>query len=142
MCIPLPVLVFEGLGHERRVYLMPHRHFLHHQAVRHHRIGHRQRVRVAQVYLVLAVRHLVVAVLHGDTHLFQREHRLPPEVCALIQRGRQVEVASRVERFRLFGRLQVEVFHLRANLELVALLRRALQSHLQNIAGVALERLP
>ena len=138
---PAPVLVLERFGHERGVDLLAHRHFLHHLPVGHHRVGHRQRIRVAQVYLVLTVSHLVMAVLHGDAHLFQREHRLPPQVGALVQRRGEVEVAARVERLRLLGRLQVEVLHLRAHLELVALLGRALQGHFQDVARVSLERL-
>ena len=45
------------------------------EADRHDRVGHRQRVGVAQVDLVLARRVLVLRVLDGDAHVLEGEHR-------------------------------------------------------------------
>ena len=59
----------ERLGHERRPHTVVERDLLDDVAERHHVVGHRQRVGVAQVDLLLAGRALVVAELHRDAHL-------------------------------------------------------------------------
>ena len=52
------------------------RDLLHDEPERHHVVGHRERVGVAQVDLVLARAELVEAVLDRDAHRLEREDRL------------------------------------------------------------------
>ena len=68
-------------------------------AERHHVVGHRQRVGVAQVDLLLARRALVVAELHRDAHLFERVDGVAAKVGCGIVHG-LVEVAAVVGRHR------------------------------------------
>ncbi len=64
-----PGIFGERLGHERRPHTLVEGDLLDDVAERHHVVGHRQRVGVAQVDLLLAGRALVVAELHRDAHL-------------------------------------------------------------------------
>ena len=138
--MPRAVLAGERLRHERRVDAVRQRDFLHDEAVRHGVVGHRQRVGVAQVDLVLARRDLVVAELDADAHLLERHDRLAAQVAGDVER-RQVEVAALVEAApAAVRRLEVEVLQLRADVERVAEVRRALELPLQHEARVALER--
>ena len=87
---------------------------------------------------MLAGRHLVVAGLHGDAHLLQREDGLATEVGGGVQRG-QVEVAAAVQGCRAFGVGEVEVLQLGPNVESEAQVGGPLKVALQDIARVALE---
>ena len=61
----------ERLGHERGPHAFSECDLFHQVAERHHVIGHRQRVGVAQVDLLLARSSLMVAELHRDAHLLK-----------------------------------------------------------------------
>ena len=75
----------------------------HDQPERHHAVGHRQRVGVAQVDLLLARRVLVEAVLDRDAHRLERADRLLAQRPGDVVR-REVEEAALVERLRAAGR--------------------------------------
>ena len=130
----------DRLGHERGVHAELARDALHHHAERHHVVGHRQRVGVAQVDLVLARTVLVERVLDGDAHRLEREDRAAAELVGLVGVG-EVEEAGVVERDRIRGRLEVEVLDLGAGEERVPVLARLLEVAAQHDAGVAVERL-
>ena len=83
----------ERLGHERRPDAVVERDLLDHVPERHHVVGHRQRVGVAQVDLLLAGRALVVAELHRDAHLLERVDGMAAEVRRRVVHG-LVEVAA------------------------------------------------
>ena len=89
----------ERLGHERRPHALVERDLLDDVAERHHVVGHRQRVGVAQVDLLLAGRALVVAELDRDAHRLERVDRVPAEVRRGVVHG-LVEVAAVVGRHR------------------------------------------
>ena len=93
VCMAEPGYSRERLGHERRPHALVERDLLDHVAERHHVVGHRQRVGVAQVDLLLAGRALVVAELHRDAHLLQRVDGVPAEVGRRVVHG-LVEVAA------------------------------------------------
>ena len=109
---PGAVLVRLRLRHERRVGAVAQRDLFDHEPVGHDRVGHRQRVRVAQVDLVLAGRGLVVAERDADAHLLQGQHRLAAQVGARVER-REVEVAAGVERLGAVRPAEVEELDLR-----------------------------
>ena len=112
------------------------------EAERHHAVGHRQRVGVAQVDLLLARSVLVEAVLDRDAHRLERADRL------LAQRpgdvvGGQVEEAGVVERLRrdaLLRRGEVEELDVRGDVEDQPLLVGRLDVALEHVAAVAAER--
>ena len=83
----------ERLGHERRPHAVGERDLLDDVPERHHVVGHRQRVGVAQVDLLLAGRALVVAELHRDAHRLQRVDGVAAEVRRRVVHG-LVEVAA------------------------------------------------
>ena len=85
-----------GLGHERGVDPLQLRQFLDHQTGGHYAVGHRQRVAVLEVNLVLAGRCLVVGILYGHIHLGQVEHRIPPEIAGWLA-GKLVEIAAMIQ---------------------------------------------
>jgi hypothetical protein len=130
----------QGLGHERRVDAPAHRRLLHDQPVGHEVVGHRQRVGVAQVDLVLARSDLVVGVLDGDPHGLERLDDLPAEVRLDVERG-EVEVAAVVERGRVVGPREQEELHLGVHVEGEAHVR-PWRGCAQDLAGVGGERLP
>ena len=66
----------DRLGHERGVHAELGGDLLHDLAERHDVVGHRERVGVAQVDLVLARAELVEAVLDRDAHRLERDDRL------------------------------------------------------------------
>ena len=66
-------------------------------AERHHVVGHRERVGVAEVDLVLARPELVEAVLDRDAHRLERDDRLTPQLAHHVELG-EVEEAGVVER--------------------------------------------
>ncbi len=89
----------ERLGHERRPRALAERDLLDHVAERHHVVGHRQRVGVAQVDLLLTRSALVMAELHRDAHLLQRVDGVAAEVGRRVVHG-LVEVAAVVGGYR------------------------------------------
>ena len=129
------VLVHHGLRHERCVDAVGARYLLHHQAVGHRRVGHRQCVGVAQGDLVLAGGHFVVAVFHLDAHRFEGQDGIAAQVVGGVRR--LVEVAAAVERFGAFRILEVEVLQFGADVEGVAEVRGALQVAAEDVARVA-----
>ena len=129
----------DGLRHERGVDAELMGDLLHREAVRHHLVGHRERVGVAQVDLVLRGRDLVVDVLDGDPHRLEVLHRALAVVRGDVER-RLVEVPALVEERRVVERLEVEVLELRADVEREALVRGARELTLQDAARVAGER--
>jgi hypothetical protein len=113
----------------------------HHEPERHDAVGHRERVGVAQVDLVLARRVLVEAVLDGDAH------RLECLDGALAQRaghvrGGEVEVGALVERDRrpVAVRGEIEELQLRRDVEREAPFAGLVEVAAQHLAGIALER--
>ncbi len=94
--MPEPFSSCQRLGHEGGVDAGGHRHLFDDQAAGQDAVGHGQRVRVAQVDLVLGRRDLVVAGLDADAHLLEREHGLAAQVAGAVER-RQVEVAALVQ---------------------------------------------
>ena len=82
---PRPERAGDRLGHERRVHAVVLRDFLGDQPERHHVVGHRERVGVAEVDLVLARTVLVERVLDRDAHRLEAEHGL---LAQLRSRGR------------------------------------------------------
>ena len=70
---------------------------------RHHAVGHRERVGVAQVDLLLAGSVLVEAVLDGDAERLERADRLLAQLAGDVAGG-QVEEAALVDRAPAAGR--------------------------------------
>ena len=99
MCIAEPGVLGERLGHERGPHAVAERDLLDDVAERHHVVGHRQRVGIAQVDLLLAGRALVVAELHRDAHLLERVDGVAAEVRRRVVYG-LVEVAAVIGRHR------------------------------------------
>ena len=132
-------LARHGLGHERGVHAVLQRYLLHHQLVRHHRVGHGQRIGEAQIYLVLRGPVLVVAVLHGDAHLLQCEHRVAAQVGGVVE-AREVEVAAAVEHLGALGPLEVVELQLGAHVEHIAHLPGLPHRARQHLARIAFER--
>jgi hypothetical protein len=87
----------ERLGHEAGRHAGLAGHLLHHVANRHHGVGHREGVGVAQVDLVLARRVFVLGVLDADAHLFERQHGATSQLARGVV-GQQVEVTAAVDR--------------------------------------------
>ena len=116
------VLAEQRLRHEGRVPAVLHRVLLDHDPVGHAVVGHRERVLVAHVDLVLGGADLVVGVLDVDAQLLEREDRLAAHVGAGVERG-QVEVAALVEDLGDavlgLGGAEVEVLELGADVVVV-----------------------
>ena len=93
------------LRHERRVHAEIGGDLLDDDAERHHVVGHRERVRVAEVDLVLARPELVEAVLDRDAHRLERDDRLPAQLAHHVELG-EVEEAGVVERLGRLVRLE------------------------------------
>ena len=129
----------DRLGHERRVHAVVLRDFLGDEPERHHVVGHRERVGVAEVDLVLARAVLVERVLDRDAHRLEAEHGLLAELRAEVVGG-EVEVAGAVERLHPLGGAGVEELHLGADEEGEALLPGPFEVALQHVARVAVER--
>ena len=91
------VLPEDRLRHERRRQPEPLRDVLHHEPERRDVVGRRERVGVAEVDLVLAVRHLVVRRLHLESHLLEVVHDRAPRILAEVHR-REIEVRADVVR--------------------------------------------
>src|SRR5262245_5287171 len=103
---PAPVLAVDRLRHERGVVAALPRDLLHDVAVGDGLVGHLERFRVAEVDLVLAVRHLVVRRLDRDLHRLERLDRSRAELGADVVRY-LIEVAGRVEERALLQALEV-----------------------------------
>ncbi len=88
-----PGMLGERLGHERRPHSVAQRDLFDDVAEGHHVVGHRQRIGVAQVDLLLARRTLVVAELHRDAHLLERVDGVAAEVRRGVVHG-LVEIAA------------------------------------------------
>ena len=97
--MPEPCTPSSGLG--MNVACTPVRggDLAHDEPERHHAVGHRQGVGVAQVDLLLARRVLVEAVLDRDAHRLERADRLLAQRAGDVVRG-EVEEAALVERLR------------------------------------------
>lgn len=102
-------------------------------------VGHRERVGVAQVDLVLTRRHLVVVVLDLDPHILEDLDRLAAEVGAEVHRD-HVEVAAPVEDIGRPVVLEVEILQLGPDHPAVTEVGGVLQGALEGIARVALVR--
>jgi hypothetical protein len=139
---PGPLHRSQRLGHEGGVHAPLVGDLLHDHLERHDVVGHRQRVGVAQVDLVLAGRVLVVRVADGDAHRLQVQHRLLPEVAGDVGDG-EVEVGPVVERLgrlRRVGVREVEVLDVGADVEGEALLPGPVEGPAQDLTGIAGER--
>src|SRR5664280_461320 len=110
------VLAKDRLGHEGRVTTVLGRDLLHDKTVGEGGVGHRQRVGVAHVDLVLGGPDLVVRVLDLNSHSLQRPGGLSAELGGGVH-GRLHEVAALVERFGALGVLEEEVLELGADVE-------------------------
>src|SRR5436190_582355 len=96
------------------------RHLLDDDPERHHVVGHRERVGVTQVDLVLARTELVKAVLDGNAHGLERDDGLTAQVAHHVEL-REVEESRVVERRGGVVRLEDEELHLRRDVEREAL---------------------
>ena len=131
------VLAEDRLRHEGRVDAVLPGDLLDRGAVGHHLVGHHERLVVAQVDLVLARGHLVVAVLHADPHLLEGEDRLAAQVRRPVH-GEAVEIAAHVEELGGLVGGEIEELEFGTDIEGVALVVDLLQGPLQHIAGIAL----
>ena len=112
------------------------------QAERHDVVGHRERVGVAEVDLVLAGSVLVEGVLDRDPHRLEHLERVAPDVTGDVGGG-QLEVGPGVERLEGLGRIAVaeqEVLHLGSDHEREPALGCRVEVSAEDLAGVALER--
>ena len=138
---PRPVLAEERLRHEGRVVAVLLGDLLDDEAVREHVVGHVERVRVADVDLVLRRADLVVVVLDRDAHRLERADRVAADARGRVHR-RLREVAALVERLRSLLVLEEEVLGLRADVEGVEADRlHALERAAEDVARVAVVRL-
>ena len=99
VCMPLPFWPKIGFGMNDASKPELLRDVLHDEPERRDVVGRRQRVGVAEVDLVLAVRDLVVRRLHLEPHLLEHVDDRAPRVLAEV-RGREIEVAADVVRRR------------------------------------------
>ena len=132
----------EWLGHERGVHVLTGRHLAHDETERHHAVGHRERVGVAQIDLLLARRVLVEAVLDRDPHVLQRADGALAQLTGDVVRG-EVEIPAPVDRLgqrTLDERLEVEELDVGGDVERQALLVGGLHVAAQHLARIALER--
>ncbi len=139
---PRSLDALERLGHERGVHPGAHRHLTHDHAQRHEVVGHRERIGVAQVDLVLGRCVLVEGVLDGDARGLESLDGPAADVGGLVVGG-EVEVAGVVEGVRCSAAVvggEVEELDLRCAHELEAVVRGLGEVALEHLAGVALER--
>ena len=97
--MPLPFCPKIGFGMNDATQPELLRDVLHDEPERRDVVGGRQRVGVAEVDLVLAVRDLVVRRLDLEPHLLEHVHDRAPRILAEVRR-REVEVAADVVRDR------------------------------------------
>ena len=134
------VLAEQRLRHEGRVVAVPRGDLLHDQAVRDRVVGHRERVRVAHVDLVLGRADLVVVVLDRDPDRLERVDRVVAYLGGRVLRGHR-EVAALVERLRALVVLEHEVLELGADVEGVeAHALHPVERFAEDVARVALVR--
>ena len=129
----------ERLGHERRVHAVNAGDFLHDQLMRHDGIGHRERVGVAQVDLVLRGAAFVMGVFDGNPHLLERKHRVAAKIRRVIEAG-QVEVATAVKQFGRLGRPEIVELELGPDIENKALISRFVHHATEHLARVTFKR--
>ena len=140
VCMPGAVLAEERLRHEGRVVAVPGGDLLHDQAVRDRVVGHRERVRVAHVDLVLRRPDLVVVVLDRDADRLERVDRVVAHLGGRVLRGHR-EVAALVDRLRALVVLEEEVLELGPDVERVeAHALHPLERLAEDVAGIALVR--
>src|SRR2546426_9848523 len=108
-------------------------------------VGHRERVRVTQVDLVLAAGHLVMGRLRAQLHLLQRRHDDAARLLSAVHRD-EIEVAAGIERpsrrLATLALLEDEELHLAPDAHREAQLGGPLDLSLQGRAGTPLERPP
>ena len=139
---PRAVLAEQRLRHEGRVEAVLLRDLLDDQLVREHVVRHVERVREADVDLVLGGADLVVVVLDRDPHRLERPDRVAPDAGGGVHR-RLGEVAALVERLGAVLVLEEEVLGFRADVERVEAHRRhPLEGAAEGVARVAVVRLP
>ena len=132
------VLAEQRLRHERRVVAVPGGDLLDDDPVGHRLVGHRERVVVAHVDLVLGRGDLVVVVLDLDPDRLERGDRVVPHLGRRVLHGHR-EVAALVDRLRALVVLEEEVLELGADVERVeAHLPHPLDGELEDVAGIAL----
>ena len=117
------VLAEQRLGHERRVIAVLERVFLDGDPIGHAVVGHLHRVGVSHVDLMLARADLVMRVLGVNPELFEREHRLAPQIGAGVE-CREIEVAALVEDLGRLRIPEVVVLELGTDVEMVKAHRR------------------
>ncbi len=133
---------FERLGHERGVDAVVGGDLADREPEGHHAVGHRERVGVAQVDLLLAGCVLVEAVLDRDAERFECPDGLLAQFPGDVARG-QVEVAALVDRDRQLAgdqRLEVEELDVGGHVEGEAFVMGRLHVATQDLAGITLER--
>ena len=139
---PRAVLAEERLRHEGRVEAGLLRDLLLDQPVGHGVVGHRERVRVTHVDLVLRRAHLVMDVFDRDAHRLERAHRLLTQAAGRVERGHR-EVPALVQRLRSLVVAEEEVLELGPDVERVEAERaHPFQRAPQHVARIALVRLP
>ena len=142
---PRPIAAVQRLGHEGRHEAVPHRDGPHHEAQARQMVGHRERVRVTQVDLVLAAGHLVMGRLRAQLHLLQRRHDDAPRLLSAVHRD-EIEVAAGIERpsrrLATLALLEDEELHLAPDAHREAQLGGPLDLSFQGRAGTPLERPP
>ncbi len=137
-----PVVLLQRLGHEGGVDPALQGDLFHGEAEAHDVVRHGEGVGVADDDLVLAGGHLVVGVLHRDSHQLQGVDGLAAVLLRHVEGG-EVEVAAPVEHLRLrTGVGEVEELELGGDVEGEPQLGGPLQVAPQHEAGVALEGLP
>jgi len=72
------VLSEDGLGHEGCIHAVLGGYLLDDQPIGHGAVGHGKSIRIAQIYLMLAGRDLMMAVFHLDAHLLKGQDGLAP----------------------------------------------------------------
>ncbi len=132
------VLAEQRLRHERRVVPVPGGDLLHDEPVRDRVVGHRERVRIAHVDLVLRGPDLVVVVLDRDPARLERGDGVVPHLGRRVLRG-HCEVPALVDRLRALVVLEHEVLELRADVERVeAHSLHPLERTPERVPGIAL----
>jgi len=134
---PAAVHACQRLGHEGGVDAMLHRHLLDGDAVGHATVSHGQGVSVPQVDLVLAWRHLVVAVFDADPHLLEGEDGLAAEVRPAVD-GKAVEITARIEDLGGAFIRKIEILEFGTHIEGVALLGGPGEHAFEDVSGVTL----
>ena len=99
VCMPLPFCPKIGFGMNDATQPELLRDVLHDEAERRDVVGGLERVGIAEIDLVLAVRDLVVRRLHLEAHLLEHVHHRAARIFAEV-RGREIEVAADVVRLR------------------------------------------